>query len=58
MVDAWMAASKAGDVETVLGLMTDDVQFLTAGREPFGKQEFRAAFESMGGVKLDGQNDI
>jgi uncharacterized protein (TIGR02246 family) len=58
MVDTWMAASKDGDVETVLGLMTDDVLFLTAGREPFGKQEFRAALESMKGVKLDGQNDI
>lgn len=53
-----MVASKAGDVETVLGLMTDDVIFLTAGRGPFGKEEFRAAFESMRGVELDGRNDI
>ena len=58
MVEAWMAASKAGDVEAVLGLMTDDVLFLTAGRDPFGRQEFRAALESMKGVELDGRNDI
>ena len=28
----WMAASKAGDVETVLSLMSDDVVFLVPGQ--------------------------
>jgi uncharacterized protein (TIGR02246 family) len=27
LVETWMSATKAGDVETVLGLMTDDVSF-------------------------------
>ena len=44
LVATWMSATKAGDVETVLSLMTDDVKFLVAGRPPFGKQEFAAAF--------------
>ena len=32
LVAAWMAATKAGDIETVLGLMADDVVFLMPGR--------------------------
>ena len=36
LVDIWMKASRAGDTETVLGLMSDDVVFMVPGREPFG----------------------
>lgn len=53
-----MAASNAGDLPTILGLMTDDVLFLTPGREPFGKQEFRAISEAMAGAAIDGQASI
>lgn len=42
LVATWLAASKAGDVGTVLGLMTDDVVFLVPGRAPMRKQEFAA----------------
>ena len=45
LVATWMRATKAGDVATVLDLMTDDVKFLVAGRPPFGKQEFAAALQ-------------
>ncbi len=58
LVDTWMAASRAGDIETVLELMTDDVLFMTPGREPFGKQEFRAASEAMKGAEMDGRAQI
>jgi len=58
LVDAWMDASRRGDTATVLDLMTDDVLFMTPGREPFGKEQFRAAAESMRGVALDGRSDI
>jgi uncharacterized protein (TIGR02246 family) len=58
VVDAWMEASRRGDVEAVLDLMTDDAIFMTAGREPFGKEEFRASFEGMKGLKMDGRSDI
>ena len=58
LVETWMAASKAGDTATVLELMTDDVLFMTAGREPFGKEEFRATSESMKGVQIDGRAEI
>lgn len=34
LIATWMKASQAGDLETVLGLMTDDVVFMVPGREP------------------------
>jgi uncharacterized protein (TIGR02246 family) len=58
LVDTWMKASRAGDTETVLGLMSDDVIFMVPGREPFGKQTFAANSRSMDGVRLEGSADI
>jgi len=43
LVSAWMEATRAGDVEAVLALMSDDVVFLTPGRPPMGKADFAAA---------------
>jgi uncharacterized protein (TIGR02246 family) len=45
LVATWMSATKAGDLATVLTLMTDDVKFLVAGRPPFGKEQFAAAMK-------------
>ena len=42
LVAAWQAATRAGDVDTVLGLMTDDVVFLVPGRPPMDRSEFAA----------------
>ena len=58
LVDRWMAATKAGDLPTVLDLISDDALFLTPGREPFGKEDFRAASEAMKGAEIDGQASI
>jgi uncharacterized protein (TIGR02246 family) len=61
LVSKWMAATKAGDVETVLDLMTDDVVFLIPGREPMGKTEFAAAAKAQSGgkaPKFDGHSEI
>jgi uncharacterized protein (TIGR02246 family) len=58
LVDTWMRASRAGDTETVLGLMSDDVLFMVPGREPFGKQTFAANSRCMDGVRLEGSADI
>lgn len=57
LVDTWQAATQAGDVDSVLNLMTDDAVFLVPGRAPMGKTDFtelsrvppsapRPAFES------------
>ena len=58
LVARWMAASQAGDTQTVLSLMTDDVVFMVPGREPFGKQEFAAASQGMQDVRIEGRSDI
>jgi uncharacterized protein (TIGR02246 family) len=58
LVAAWMKASQAGDVATVLGLMADDVVFMVPGREPFGKEAFAAASQGMKGMAIEGTSDI
>jgi len=58
VVKKWMAASKAGDLDTVLSLMTDDVVFMVPGREPFGKEAFASGSKAMAGVQIDGTPNI
>ena len=58
MVDRWMAASAAGDNETVLSLLADDVIFSVPGRTPFGKAEFAAAAGAMRQQRFEGRCDI
>lgn len=58
LVDAWMTASTAGDANTVLGLMADDVVFMVPGQEPFGKDAFRATSEQMKDMRMSGSCDI
>jgi uncharacterized protein (TIGR02246 family) len=58
LVETWMEASRTGDLETVLGLVTDDVLFMTPGREPFGKDEFAANSRGMSDVTIDGKATI
>jgi len=58
LIATWMRASMTGDVDTVLSLMTDDVVFMGAGQEPFGKEAFAAASNDMRGTRLEGTSDI
>jgi uncharacterized protein (TIGR02246 family) len=58
LVATWMEASRAGDLDTVLGLMADDVVFMVPGQRPFGKAAFRAASEGMKNLRIDGKSDI
>ena len=58
VVAKWMAASKTGDSETVLGLMTDDAVFMTVGNEPFGKEAFEAAARAQSGMKIEGTAEV
>lgn len=50
LVQTWQSATKAGDIDTVLSLMTEDVVFLVPGREPMRKAEF----EALSRTPLDG----
>jgi uncharacterized protein (TIGR02246 family) len=58
LVVTWLSATKSGDLATVLGLMSDDVVFMTPGNEPFGKEAFAAASQGMQGVQFDGTSEI
>ena len=58
LVATWIAATKAGDLETVLGLMSDDVVFMVPGRKAFGKEEFAAASRGMKGMDFEGVSEV
>ena len=59
LIATWLSASKAGDTETVLGLMSDDVVFLVCGRPPMrGKKEFAASQGALKDVEMDGVSEI
>jgi uncharacterized protein (TIGR02246 family) len=54
LIDAWMQATAKGDLAKVLSMMSDDVVFMTAGREPFGKKECAAQSAGLEDVTIDG----
>lgn len=55
VVSTWMAATKAGDLETVLSLMADDVVFLIAGHPPMiGKDAYATAARAQAQDRSDG----
>ena len=58
LVETWLAASRAGDLPTVLSLMTDDAVFMVPGREPFGKKAFAAASAGPQDMRIDGTSEI
>jgi uncharacterized protein (TIGR02246 family) len=61
LITTWLAASKAGDAEKVLSLVTDDVVFLVHGEPPMFKQEFAAASRAHAGAsrpEIDGSCEI
>ena len=60
-VARWMDASKAGDVETLLDLLADDVVFLIPGREPMRKPEFERQSRAQAGAgapQIDGTAEV
>ena len=62
LVATWMSATKAGDREAVLSLMTDDVVFLRPGHPPMkGKAAFAEAIRdapSQEQPQFDGKSEI
>lgn len=61
LISTWLAASKSGDVNTLLSLMTEDVVFLIPGRDPMRKSEFAtivAAQSQPGSPAIDGVSHI
>ncbi len=60
LVETWLAATKLGDTQAVLDLMTDDALFLVPGRPPMNKAGFAAASRPPAGPTpvIDGVSDI
>lgn len=61
LVARWMAATKAGDVDAVLSLMTEDVVFLVPGKAPMRKADFANAAKAQArhaAPKFDGASEI
>jgi uncharacterized protein (TIGR02246 family) len=61
LVQTWQSATKAGDIDTVLSLMVEDVVFLVPGRSPMGKTEFAALSHVPAGgprPKFEGTSEI
>ncbi len=61
LVATWLTASRAGDIDAVLDLMTDDVVFLVPGRAPMRKQEFAELSRIPEGTappQIDGRSEI
>jgi uncharacterized protein (TIGR02246 family) len=58
LIETWMTASKAGDLQTLLSLMTEDVVFLVPGAKPFGKEAFAAASQGMKEMRIEGRSEI
>lgn len=58
LVDTWLDATAAGDTQTVLDLMTDDVVFLVPDEEPFGKEGFEASSAGTKEFQIEGSSDI
>lgn len=41
LIETWLSATQAGDVDAVLSLMADDAMFLSAGQQPMiGREAF------------------
>lgn len=58
LVEDWFSATKTGDIEAILSLMTDDVVFSVVGQEPFGKKAFEAAGRQRPEMDIDGTSEI
>jgi uncharacterized protein (TIGR02246 family) len=58
LVDSWIAASKAHNLRALMGMVTDDVVFMTPGRAPFGKAEFTADVERTKGIAIDARAEV
>ncbi len=61
LIETWMEATRAGDVATVMGLMTGDVVFLLPGRPPMSRADFQAAARlqaSDAGPRVDGTSEL
>ena len=59
LIARWMEASRAGDFDARMNLITDDVVFLIPGNPPMRHDDFATASKSMDGkVHIDGHAEV
>lgn len=59
LIDRWRIATAANDLQTILGLMTDDALFLTPGKPPMTKAAFATTFKGFSGrIRMEATQDI
>src|SRR5215469_6271850 len=60
VIDSWMKASAAGDLDRVLPLMAEDVVFLRPGQPDMkGRDAYATASRGMAGkIRFEGRSDI
>ena len=59
LIDGWLRATSAGELERVLGMMTEDAVFLAPSRPPIrGRQEFAAKQIGMQGSQVEATSEI
>ena len=59
LVFTWLSASKAGDDDTVLGLMAEDAVFLQPGQEPIrGRAAFASKQQAQADIDIDAHSAI
>ena len=47
LIEAWERASEVGDLDALLGMMTEDATFLTAGNPPMSRVDFASGFSNL-----------
>ena len=58
LIEDWLSATRAGDLNRVVELMADDVLFMVPVREPFGKKEFAEQSQAMARVEIASVGDV
>ena len=58
LIQSWLTATQKGDIQTVLGLMADDVVFMLPGQNPFGKEALAASLKALTGVRFEMSSEI
>jgi uncharacterized protein (TIGR02246 family) len=59
LIATWCRATEAGDLDSILPLMADDMVFLIPSHPPFGKEHFADHFRGMAGnVQIGVKSEI
>jgi uncharacterized protein (TIGR02246 family) len=59
LMQTWREATARGDLDTILGLMTDDAVFLTPGNDPMSRERFAEIFRGFDdGLRIDAQQEV